>query len=118
VGALFGFARMLTKIVRQNRPDRLVVCFDDSAPTFRHKAYAEYKAHRKEIESELKFQLPLARDMVEAWGLPQAVQPGYEADDVIATLAETGSKKKDTPWWWSPRQGRAPTGGRAGHCFE
>lgn len=93
VGALFGFARMLTKIVRENRPDRLVVCFDDSAPTFRHKAYAEYKAHRKEIESELKFQLPLARDMVEAWGLPQAVQPGYEADDVIATLAETGSKK-------------------------
>ena len=64
VGALFGFARMLTKIVRENRPDRLVVCFDDSAPTFRHKAYAEYKAHRKEIESELKFQLPLARDMV------------------------------------------------------
>lgn len=93
VGALFGFARMLTKIVRQNRPDRLVVCFDDSAPTFRHKAYAEYKAHRKEIESELKFQLPLARDMVEAWGLPQAVQPGYEADDVIATLAEAGTKK-------------------------
>ncbi|MBK8575690.1 MAG: DNA polymerase I [Elusimicrobia bacterium] len=92
VGALFGFARMLTKIVRQNRPDRMVVCFDDSAPTFRHKAFAEYKAHRKEIESELKFQLPLARTMVDAWGLAGAVQPGYEADDVIATLAETGSK--------------------------
>lgn len=93
VGALFGFARMLTKIVRQNRPDRLVVCFDDPAPTFRHKAYAPYKAHRKEIESELKFQLPLARDMVEAWGLPHAVQPGYEADDLIATLAETGRQE-------------------------
>ncbi len=93
VGALFGFARMLTKIVRQNRPDLLVVCFDDAAPTFRHKAYAEYKAHRKEIESELKFQLPLARDMVEAWGLPLAVLPGYEADDLIATLAETGRKQ-------------------------
>jgi DNA polymerase-1 len=93
VGALFGFARMLTKIVRQNRPDRLVVCFDDAAPTFRHKAYADYKAHRKEIDSELKFQLPLARDMVEAWGLPQAVLPGFEADDLIATFAETGSKE-------------------------
>lgn len=93
VGALFGFARMLTKIVRQNRPDLLVVCFDDAAPTFRHHAYADYKAHRKEIDAELKFQLPLARDMVEAWGLPQAVLPGYEADDLIATLAETGSKE-------------------------
>lgn len=93
VGALFGFARMLTKIIRQNRPDRLVVCFDDAAPTFRHKAYAEYKAHRKEIETELKFQLPLARDLVEAWGLPQSVLPGYEADDLIATLAEIGSKE-------------------------
>jgi DNA polymerase-1 len=90
VGALFGFARMLTKIVRQNRPDCLVVCFDDSAPTFRHHAYSAYKAHRKEIDSELKFQLPLARKMVEAWGLSLAVQPGFEADDVIATLAETG----------------------------
>ncbi|MBL0058443.1 MAG: DNA polymerase I [Elusimicrobia bacterium] len=93
VGALYGFARMLTKIVRQNQPDRLVVCFDDAAPTFRHKAYPEYKAHRKEIEDGLKFQLPLARDMVEAWGLPLAVQPGFEADDLIATLAETGARE-------------------------
>jgi DNA polymerase-1 len=93
VGALFGFARMLSKIIRQNRPDRLVVCFDDPAPTFRHKTYTAYKAHRKEIDSELKFQLPLARKMVEDWGLPLAVQPGFEADDLLATLAETGGRE-------------------------
>jgi DNA polymerase-1 len=92
VGALFGFARMLTKILRQHRPDRLVVCFDDAAPTFRHKAYGDYKAHRKEIDDALKFQLPLARSLVDAWGLPSAVLPGYEADDVIATLAERGKQ--------------------------
>ncbi len=92
VGALFGFARMLTKILRRHRPDRLVVCFDDAAPTFRHKAYGDYKAHRKEIDDALKFQLPLARSLVDAWGLPSAVLPGYEADDVIATLAERGKQ--------------------------
>ncbi|MBK8870844.1 MAG: DNA polymerase I [Elusimicrobia bacterium] len=92
VGALFGFTRMLTKIIRLHRPDRLVVCFDDAAPTFRHKAYTEYKAHRKEIDDALKFQLPMARSLVDAWGLSAAVLPGYEADDVIATLAERGAR--------------------------
>lgn len=89
-GALFGFAKMLIKILRENRPDRVAVCFDAPGPTFRHRAYAEYKAHRKEIEPDLKFQLPLAQDLVRAWGLPTVVKPGYEADDLIATLAARG----------------------------
>lgn len=89
-GALFGFAKLLIKILRENRPDRVAVCFDAPGPTFRHRAYAEYKAHRKEIEPDLKFQLPLAQDLVRAWGLPMVVKPGYEADDLIATLAARG----------------------------
>ncbi|HMZ26995.1 MAG TPA: 5'-3' exonuclease H3TH domain-containing protein, partial [Elusimicrobiota bacterium] len=89
-GALFGFAKMLIKVLRENRPDRVAVCFDAPGPTFRHRAYAEYKAHRKEIEPDLKFQLPLAQDLVRAWGLPTVVKPGYEADDLIATLAARG----------------------------
>jgi len=94
VGALYGFARMLLKILKQEKPARLVVCFDSPGPTFRHKAYPEYKAHRKPIEDALKFQLPLARDLVEAWGLAQAAVPGHEADDLIATLAHRGAQKK------------------------
>jgi DNA polymerase-1 len=93
VGALYGFARMLLKILKQEKPARLVVCFDSPGPTFRHKAYADYKAHRKPIEDALRFQLPLARDLVEAWGLAQAILPGHEADDLIATLAHRGAQK-------------------------
>jgi len=94
VGALFGFARMLLKILKNEKPGALVVCFDSPGPTFRHKAYADYKAHRKPIEDALKFQLPLARDMASAWGLAVAALPGYEADDLIATLAHRAAKKK------------------------
>lgn len=94
VGALYGFVRMLLKILKQEKPARLVVCFDSPGPTFRHRAYPEYKGHRKPIEDALKFQLPLARDLVEAWGLAQAALPGHEADDLIATLAHRGAQKK------------------------
>jgi DNA polymerase-1 len=93
VGALFGFARLLQKILKQHHPDGLAVCFDTPAPTFRHKAFADYKAHRKDIDDALRFQLPLAREMVSAWGLAAPAMEGYEADDVIATLARRGEKE-------------------------
>jgi DNA polymerase I len=93
VGALFGFARMLLKILRQEKPARSAVCFDTAAPTFRHKAFAGYKATRKELDEALIFQLPLARKMVEAWGFPVAVLEGYEADDLIGTLARRGARE-------------------------
>jgi DNA polymerase-1 len=91
--ALFGFARMLLKLLKQQRPDRIAVCFDTAAPTFRHKAYAAYKAHRKETDDALKFQLPLSREMAQTWGFPVLAVEGYEADDLIATMAEKGRKK-------------------------
>lgn len=90
VGAVFGFARMILKILRQEKPDYVAVCFDTPEPTFRHKAYEAYKATRREIHDALKFQIPLAHDLVRAWGLPSVGLPGYEADDVIATLARRG----------------------------
>jgi len=93
VGALFGFLRVLLKILRQQKPDYLAVCFDSPGPTFRHKAYPAYKAHRKETDEGLRFQLPLARELVEAWGLPAVAKAGFEADDVIATLADAAEEK-------------------------
>jgi DNA polymerase I len=92
-GALYGFAKMLLKIIKERSPDCLAVCFDTPAPTFRHKAYKEYKAHRKEIDDALKFQLPLAKTMAEDWGLPVARADGWEADDLIAALAARAVKK-------------------------
>jgi len=91
VQAVFGFARMLLKILRAGKPDYMAVCFDTAAPTFRHKAYADYKGHRKPTEDALLFQLPLAKEMVERWGFPTLAVDGYEADDIIATLADQGA---------------------------
>lgn len=92
-GALYGFAKMLMKILRERTPDCVAICFDTPKPTFRHKKYKEYKANRKEIDDALKFQLPLAKEMAEDWGLPVARADGWEADDLIATLAAQGVKK-------------------------
>ncbi|MBI4386093.1 MAG: DNA polymerase I [Elusimicrobia bacterium] len=86
VGALYGFARMLLGLVKREKPDFMAVCFDAPGPTFRHQAYAQYKAHRKEIDADLKAQLAVARSLVEAMGLACVTLPGYEADDLMATL--------------------------------
>lgn len=90
VGALFGFARMLLGLIKKQKPDFVAVCFDTPEPTFRHKAYAAYKAQRAEIDPALKAQLGVAEEMVKAMGLPTAALPGYEADDLMATLAVRG----------------------------
>lgn len=87
VNAVFGFARMLLKVLRQNPFQYVAVVFDHPSATFRHKLYNAYKAHRPQAEEELKHQFPLVRDLVKAWGLPFFDIPGVEADDVIATLA-------------------------------
>jgi DNA polymerase-1 len=86
-GALLGFARMLIALLRREKPPLLAVCFDAPGPTFRHKIFERYKAQRKPADEDLKSQLSLARGLVAAMGLPSAELPGWEADDVIASLA-------------------------------
>ncbi|TBR17571.1 DNA polymerase I, partial [bacterium] len=93
VGALFGFARMLLGLIKKQKPDYVAVCFDTPEPTFRHKAYAAYKAQRAETDPALKTQLNMAPEMVKAMGLPAAALPGFEADDLMATLAARGVKE-------------------------
>src|SRR5438105_1773394 len=92
VGALYGFARTLLQLIRKEKPDCLAVCFDHPEPTFRHKAYAEYKATRKEIDQDLIKQLARALPMAQAMGFRCVELPGYEADDVMATLARKAVK--------------------------
>lgn len=93
VGALYGFIRMLLGLIRREKPEYLAVCFDAPGPTLRHQAYAEYKATRKETDGDLKSQLKLARPLIEAMGLASYELPGYEADDLMATLAELCPEK-------------------------
>src|SRR4029077_13730630 len=93
VNAIYGFVRMLLKIIKQEKPDHMIVCFDTPAPTFRHEAYAEYKATRKEMDDALKSQMPLAREAVKALNLATCELDGYEADDVIAYLTRLGNQQ-------------------------
>lgn len=85
--ALFGFTRMLVKLVQDAGADHLCVVFDSGRQTFRTEMYSDYKANRRECPSELELQLPYFREIVQALGLPLFEFPGYEADDIIGTLA-------------------------------
>lgn len=86
--AVFGFTSMLLNLVRDHRPDRVVVTFDRPEKTFRHEMVDTYKANRDAAPDILREQMGLVRQVVETLALPIVELPGYEADDVIATLTE------------------------------
>ena len=85
--ALFGLTNMLLRILTEHKPDAILVAFDARGPTFRHEAYAEYKAHRPSTPDDLVKQIPLARELVRTLGIPVLELPGYEADDCVGTMA-------------------------------
>lgn len=85
--AVYGFFTMMLKMKEDTEPDAVAVAFDLKAPTFRHKAYAAYKAHRKGMPPELAQQLPLVKELLELLGYRLVECEGYEADDILGTLA-------------------------------
>lgn len=89
--ALHGFSNMLASLVERNRPDYMAVAFDFPGRTFRDDMAADYKGHRPETPEPLREQLPLLREMVRVLGIPQVELEGYEADDLLATLADLAS---------------------------
>ncbi|HPI76938.1 MAG TPA: DNA polymerase I [bacterium] len=91
-GAVFGMARALLKIFKDNKPDYLVVAMESETPTFRHAEYAAYKAHRDRMPDELREQIPAINELISAFGITPAKLDGYEADDVIGTLARAGAE--------------------------
>ena len=86
--AVFGFTRLLLKLLFDDKPDYIVIAFDTAGPTFRHEEYAEYKADRPEMPSPLVQQLPIIREVIDALNIPILEQSGYEADDIIGTVAK------------------------------
>src|ERR1051326_2076174 len=90
--ALFGSTRDLL-FLRDKRPEYLIVVLDPPGPVFRNDMYAEYKAHRPPMDNDLALQLPLMPELVEALGLPSVTKEGFEADDVIATIARAADKR-------------------------
>ncbi len=96
--AVFGFLLTLKKIVEQEKPERIAVVFDAPEPTFRHREYPEYKATREKMPEELVPQLDCIRRLVEGMGIPFLRVPGFEADDVIGTLAVRESAAGHDVW--------------------
>lgn len=91
--AAYGFTSMLLKMLTELKPDFIFAAFDLPGPTFRHIAYERYKAHRPKAPDELITQIPMVRKILEAFDIPIIQKEGYEADDVIGTLAKTLSSK-------------------------
>src|SRR5574341_1439601 len=85
--AVYGFTTMLLKILRERKPDGLVVAFDEKGPTLRHQEFKEYKAQRPPMPEGMSAQIPYIHRLVEALAIPGLRQAGYEADDLIGTLA-------------------------------
>jgi DNA polymerase-1 len=91
--AVFGFTRMILKMIREKRPGGLAVSFDTPHPTERHEMFADYKAHRPETPQDLIEQMPLVKEVLGAMRISVFEKPGYEADDVLATLAALAAEK-------------------------
>ena len=91
--AVYGFLNMMFKILAQENPDYLAVAFDVHAPTFRHDLFQEYKGTRKPMAEELRQQVPLMKEMLTAMGVCIVQKEGFEADDILGTLAFRGEKE-------------------------
>lgn len=91
--AMYGFLNIMFRFIEEEKPDYITVAFDLSAPTFRHKKYEAYKGTRKPMAPELKQQVPLMKDMLRAMNITIVEKEGYEADDLLGTLAKSAAAK-------------------------
>ena len=91
--AIYGFVTMLRKLLQEEGPEYLAICFDRKEPTFRHDRFKDYKAHRKPMPEELIEQIPVIKEFIGAYRIRAFEMPGYEADDIIGTLARKAEKK-------------------------
>lgn len=94
-GALYGLIAMLIKIIEDLKPDYIVACYDLPGPTYRHEAYKNYKAQRKELDSDLATQINRSRDIFKAFDIPIYDKPGFEADDMLGTIVEEMKDRRD-----------------------
>lgn len=91
--AVFGFLNTYFKLLEEENPKNVCVCFDLKAKTFRHEQYEGYKAQRKGMPEELQMQMPLIKEILDALGVPRLEKEGYEADDLLGTLSQMWENK-------------------------
>lgn len=100
--AIFGFLLTLEEVLQKQKPTHIAVVFDTPAPTFRHEMYKEYKANRDETPEDIRKSVPYIKKLIEAYKIPVIDYSGFEADDVIGTLARKASEKGFTTYMMTP----------------
>jgi DNA polymerase-1 len=95
VNAVYGFVSILLKAIKDTHPEYVAVAFDRKEPTFRHKAFVEYKAQREKKPDDLYAQIPIVEDLLKVLKIPTLSKSGFEADDIIATLCAKTKKRKN-----------------------
>jgi DNA polymerase-1 len=100
--AIFGFTRILLEMLNKEKPTHIGIAFDPEGETFRHLMAPDYKANRKEAPDIIKESAPIIKEIVEAFNIPAITIPGYEADDIIGTLAKKAEKKGFVTYMMTP----------------
>lgn len=100
--AILGFVNTLEDVLKKESPTHIGVAFDPAGPTFRHEAYEQYKAQREETPEAIRLSVPIIKDIIRAYRIPILEVPGYEADDVIGTLATQAGKQGITTYMMTP----------------
>ena len=100
--AVLGFVNTLEDVLKKEAPSHIGVAFDPSGPTFRHEAYEQYKAQREETPEAIRLSVPIIKDIIRAYRIPILEVAGYEADDVIGTLATEAGKQGITTYMMTP----------------
>lgn len=100
--AMLGFVNILEQLLREQKPTHIAVVFDMSVPTFRHEMFETYKANREEMPEDLRKSIPYIRKIIEAYHIPMLEKPGFEADDVIGTLAKKAEAMGYTTYMMTP----------------
>ena len=100
--AVFGFVTTLIDLLQSEKPSHIAVVFDAPGPTFRVQEYAEYKAHRDEMPEGIRWAIPIIIDIIKAFNIPVLSKEGYEADDLIGTLAKQAEKEGYTTFMMTP----------------
>lgn len=100
--AILGFVNTLEDVLKKENPTHIGVAFDPSGPTFRHEAFEQYKAQREETPEAIRLSVPIIKDIIRAYRIPILEVPGYEADDVIGTLATEAGKRGIPTYMMTP----------------
>ena len=100
--AILGFVNTLEEVLKKENPTHIGVAFDPSGPTFRHEAFEQYKAQREETPEAIRLSVPIIKDIIRAYRIPILEVAGYEADDVIGTLATEAGRQGITTYMMTP----------------